>query len=72
MALGPSASFVAYLPLFHPFFPAISKKPVILMRVSETVALSPSLMANSIRPRPNSLILRSKLSEEIKKNIQGV
>lgn len=67
MLLGPSASFVAYLPLSNPFFPAFRKKPVILMRRSETVTLSPSLMANSI----GSLVLRSELSEEIKKIYSG-
>lgn len=69
MLLGPLASFVAYLPLSNPFFPAFCKKPVILMRISETVTLSPSLMANSIGSRPESLVLRSELSEEIKKKI---
>lgn len=69
MLLGPSASLVAYLPLCNPLFPVFRKKPVILMRRSETVTLSPSLMANSI----GSLVLRSELSEEIKKKyIQGI
>lgn len=71
MLLGPLASFVAYLPFSNPFFPAFCEKPVILMRISETVTLSPSLMANSIRSRPESLVLRSELSEEIKKKYSG-